>query len=280
MSGGSTVTSDVTGLTSSVEYTFRVIATKTGELDGPPSDTVKLTPGKDYDADGDGMLEITTLAQLNAIRYDLDGDGAVDDLTDGTATSTYADAFSGGVANLGCPNTGCTGYELRANLDFNTQQQHGDVRQPNGRGQRRYVLERRRGGLPIGGVSGGAYTGDFDGNADTDSSGDGGPYTISNLFINSTTGGNHWGLFGRFDSSSNQTVEDVGLVNVDITVSTTTSNSFVEVVVGGLAGTMFSLSASKTATPPAGYGPASRPRTPSPSLAAAALTWAAWWAGL
>ena len=28
-----------------------------------------------YDTDGDGLIEITTLAQLNAVRYDPDGDG-------------------------------------------------------------------------------------------------------------------------------------------------------------------------------------------------------------
>ena len=28
-----------------------------------------------YDADGDGLIEVSNLEQLNAIRYDLDGDG-------------------------------------------------------------------------------------------------------------------------------------------------------------------------------------------------------------
>ena len=85
-------------------------------------------------------------------------------------------------------------------------------------------------------MSGGQYTASFDGNADTDASGDGGPYTISNLFIDRTTG-NYAGLFAYLNDGGSQTVEDVGLVNVDITVSTTTNS---HVFVGGLAGNMIS----------------------------------------
>ena len=31
----------------------------------------------DYDADDDGLIEVSRLEQLNAIRFDLDGDGKV-----------------------------------------------------------------------------------------------------------------------------------------------------------------------------------------------------------
>ncbi len=31
----------------------------------------------DYDTDNDNLIDITSLAQLNAIRYDLNGDGTV-----------------------------------------------------------------------------------------------------------------------------------------------------------------------------------------------------------
>ena len=36
----------------------------------------------DYDTDDDGLIEIASLVQLNAVRYDLDGNGAADSLTD------------------------------------------------------------------------------------------------------------------------------------------------------------------------------------------------------
>ena len=42
----------------------------------------------DYDRDGDGLIEVKNLEQLNAIRWDLDGDGAVDDPTASSDTPT------------------------------------------------------------------------------------------------------------------------------------------------------------------------------------------------
>ena len=41
----------------------------------------------DYDTDSDGLIEITTLAQLDAIRLDLDGDGRP------TSVLAYRSAF-------------------------------------------------------------------------------------------------------------------------------------------------------------------------------------------
>ena len=70
-----------------------------------------------YDSDGDGLIEIGSLVQLNAIRWDLDGDGAVDNDANAAA---YAHSFPNAVAGLGCPDNDCTGYELVADLDFDT----------------------------------------------------------------------------------------------------------------------------------------------------------------
>ena len=70
----------------------------------------------DYDRDDDGLIDITNLAQLNAIRWDRDGDGAV-------ATGNrdaYAYAFPWAVRGMGCPADGCVGYELLNDLDFDT----------------------------------------------------------------------------------------------------------------------------------------------------------------
>ena len=79
--------------------------------------------GTDYDADDDQLIEIDSLAKLNAVRWDLDGDGAV---AAGNATA-YAAAFPGAAAGMGCPDGGdadalgnCAGYELTADLDFDT----------------------------------------------------------------------------------------------------------------------------------------------------------------
>ena len=44
----------------------------------------------DYDLDNDGLIEIKTREQLNAIRYDMDGNGVADNESDEAA---YARAF-------------------------------------------------------------------------------------------------------------------------------------------------------------------------------------------
>ena len=69
----------------------------------------------DYDRDNDGLIEVADLAQLNAIRWDLDGDGAADDAAN---EADYAAAFPDPATGMGCPSTGCIGYELTANLNF------------------------------------------------------------------------------------------------------------------------------------------------------------------
>ena len=70
----------------------------------------------DYDYDDDGLIEIRTLAQLNAMRWDLDGDG-----TPASSAANYGKAFRNHATGMGCPTVGgCTGYELENDLDFDT----------------------------------------------------------------------------------------------------------------------------------------------------------------
>ena len=57
-----------------------------------------------FDTDGDGLIEVSNLEQLNAIRYDLDGNGSADE---SSGADTYAAAFPGTV----CRDY-CQGYEL------------------------------------------------------------------------------------------------------------------------------------------------------------------------
>ena len=88
-----------------------------------PAQRAALVPAAmDYDADDDGLIEISTAAQLNAVRWDLDGDG---DPASGGATA-YSTAFGGRTHTadvmtglMGCPVAdGCTGYELAASLSL------------------------------------------------------------------------------------------------------------------------------------------------------------------
>ena len=71
------------------------------------------TVSGDYDADDDGLIEVSNLEQLDAIRYDTDGNGESRELT-------YRRAFFRPLPGMGCPDTGCIGYELVADLDFDT----------------------------------------------------------------------------------------------------------------------------------------------------------------
>ena len=119
VSVGSDTTYAIANLTPGRNYTVRVLATKTGASDSAPSaEVMGVPPGIRYDGDGNGLIEIGTLAQLNAIRWDRNGDGVVDTSTSTTDSTAYVTAFSNAVAGMGCPNTGCNGYELMADLDF------------------------------------------------------------------------------------------------------------------------------------------------------------------
>ncbi len=151
----------------------------------------------DYDTNNNNLIDVTSLAQLNAIRYDLDGDGAADSATDNTA---YAAGYPNPVTGMGCQST-CAGYELLNDLDFDT----GDA---GDRTDDAYY----NGGVgwtPIGvtATTTVQFVAEFNGN----------DHTIANLAINlntsTTNGGFHVGLFGH----SGGVIRDVGLVDVNIT---------------------------------------------------------------
>ena len=93
-----------------------VRATDPGGFRTKQTFSVAVTAGnRDYDLDDDNLIEVGDLAQLDAMRYGLDGDG----LVDGTIWRPYYEAFPEGALQMGCPD-GCTGYELTADLDFDT----------------------------------------------------------------------------------------------------------------------------------------------------------------
>ena len=149
-----------------------------------------------YDTDGDGLIEIEYLEQLNAIRYDLDSDGRADAESGADA---YAAAFPTSTGESVCESD-CNGYELARSLDFddgdsyaagkvNTKWTHGS------------------GWLPVG-FHESEFNATFDGNG----------HTISNLYIDRTStlvGDRYAGLFGFAGYSS--TIRRIGVVSVDVT---------------------------------------------------------------
>ncbi len=161
--------------------------------------TLAQATTNDYDRDDDGLIEVSNLAQLNAIRWDLNGDGQVDSSSN---SASYATAFPDAQASMGCPSSGCIGYKLTTNLDFTDTDGDGDLTDEaywNG----------GSGWLPIGlsptsNTTGTYFNTTFDGNN----------HTISNLFIN-RPGGRYIGLF-RFISKTAK-VRNLGLKNVDVT---------------------------------------------------------------
>ena len=186
--------------------------------------TIAITA--DYDTDDDQLLEVSNLAQLDAIRYDLDGNGAVDTGTAAADAVNYTTAFPNPIAGMGCkpvdhddntatPKTPvCIGYELTQNLDFDTDDDGatytvsstgvvtgdaGDTYYNGGQGW-----------TPIGG----AFTATFDGKGKT----------ISNLFIYGT---NSSGLFSYIAAGG--VVQNLGLPNVSVT---RTSSGFTGSLVG------------------------------------------------
>ena len=148
----------------------------------------------DYDTDDDGLIEVSNLAQLNAIRWDGFGEG------NPTPRTMYLEAFPDGKVEtsprMGCPAT-CLGYELTADLNLDT---NGNLVADSGD----EYWNGGEGWTPIlGQVFGTSFDAIFEGNG----------HVISNLFIDQS--GNNVGLFGELRYSAH--IRNVGLVHVDVT---------------------------------------------------------------
>ena len=191
--------------------------------------------GTDYDADDDQLIEIDSLAKLNAVRWDLNGDGTA---SSGNAAA-YAAAFPGAAAGMGCPDggdanqtpDGCTGYELTADLDFDT---NGDGNVDSSDTYPNWT--------PIGG----SWTGDFNGNN----------RTISNL---TTSGSGRRGLFANLGTGG--VVSNLGLIDFNVSSTDASGGNFAGALAGWSGGTVEAVSVrggtvSATFTGTTGYGTA------------------------
>ena len=114
--GNAAVWSNWTYLTTAEEETpsCPAGAGMTPDTPGGGIGTPTPTPaGRDYDTDDDGLIEIASLAQLDVIRHDLDGDGV-------SAHADHAAMFPNPAPGIGCLYRECAGYGLDADLDFDT----------------------------------------------------------------------------------------------------------------------------------------------------------------
>ena len=210
-----TLAGTTTGWQTSIRYGYTVTDAnqKTAWL------PVDIAVNADFDADDDQLIEVHNLAQLDAIRWDLDGNGNVTNQSS-TDQFSYRHAFPG-ITGMGCksvdhddstttPNQPvCIGYELNNDLDFDTNGNgatytvsadgavvgdSGDLYYNAGRG-----WESLRGG----------FTAIFDGNGNT----------IANLFING--GGGLFGSIGWCDQNYGYgncqgEVKNLGLLNAKV----------------------------------------------------------------
>ena len=161
-----------------VETKEGVTSCAAGNTTPTPTPTPAPT-GRDYDVDDDGLIEVASLEQLDAIRHDLDGDGSPANAT------AYGAAFPDALAGMGCPSAGCQGYELTTNLDFDPTDND----------------DYRSGWTPIGSSS--WFNSTFEGNG----------HTIDDLLVKR---GSNVGLFGTAGTRSD--IRRVKLTDVNVNV--------------------------------------------------------------
>ena len=146
-------------------------------MDNADIDGDSIANADDIDDDGDGLIEIRHLEDLNAVRYQLDGSG-------------YRASADGELITRGCPITGCIGYELTGNLNFTTS---GDYR--SGEVNDAWTVDENEfvstadGWQPIGGV----FNATFNGNG----------YSIARLAISRSSAGSkaNVGLFSEIGAN-------------------------------------------------------------------------------
>ena len=157
-----------------------------------------------YDTEGDQLIEIEYLEQLNAVRFDLDGNGRADTES---GTDAYAAAFPTSAGESVCDSS-CNGYELTRSLDFDETDSYAS-------GQVNTAWNTGSGWLPIG-LDDSWVTATLNGNG----------YVISNLYINRTTQFNNPGAIGLFGITGGS-ISNISVVDADVTGY---------VYIGGLAG--------------------------------------------
>ena len=88
-------------------------------LNTPAQRTAATPSPTDYDANDNNFIDISTLAQLNAIRWDLDGDGDPATANFNAYSTAFGGRTAGASGRMGCPGT-CMGYELMTDLTLSS----------------------------------------------------------------------------------------------------------------------------------------------------------------
>ena len=231
----------VSGVAATLTLASQVAAGQTVELDYTPPATAPLqdpvgnaavalsgraltntTPEAVYD--DDGLIDVGSLVQLDAVRHDLDGDGTPS--ADGA--TAYAAAFPEATRVVCGVSSGCAGYELLADLDFHDTDGDGDVDADDDRNADGSVdaedtayWNGGAGWLPIGATEHHEFGATFEGNG----------HTIGHLFA-APINGRNVGLFGR--------TKPPGVIrHVGLTDAVVEGSSQIGGLVGSNAGVVF-----------------------------------------
>ena len=156
------------------------------EDDTPDAVDPDAAPSNIIDADGDGLIDISSLERLNTIRYNLD-------LSDGHYKTSDTDS---GIMCGAAADTACSGYELTQDLDFANSSSYDSGIINDGWRPAGGDSATNSGWEPIGDATN-SFATVFDGNG----------YTISNLYARRA---GSVGLFGYINSSA--TIRGVGIV--------------------------------------------------------------------
>ena len=183
-------------------------------------------PRIDYDADDDGLIDISSIAQIGVLSYDANGDGT----PTSNGVSKYAAAFPNAQTGMGCPTAGCTGYELTKSLSFSSTTSwhyvgYGAVFEGNN-----YTLSNLYINDPKGSRIG--LFGKLTGKADVKN------LTLSNVNI---TGGDNVGALAGYNNIGKVT-------NVTVSGGTVKGNDYVGGLVGDNEGTITKGSSAATVT--------------------------------
>ena len=137
----------------------------------------------DIDNDNDGLIEICFIEGLDAMRYQMSGQG-------------YQSTSGATLMTQGCASGGCKGYELVRDLDFNDDDSYLSTEHKVG-----WTTAATGGWLPVGHRSN-RFSAMFEGNG----------YILSGLTI--TTDTNDLGLFGA--TSRTSVISNIGLLNIEV----------------------------------------------------------------
>ena len=159
----------------------------------------------DYDDDNDSLIDATTLARLNAMRYDPRGSGS----PSAADRASYEAAFPNPKTGMGCPSPRCKGYELRNDLTFDSNDD--DVVDAN---------DSYPNWTPIGDDDSPFRT-TFEGNG----------HVISHLKVSGAP--EEAGLFGETRGAK---IRNLGLLEVDVSSTEDASGSAAGALAGGVTG--------------------------------------------